>query len=103
MNEICTARDRFSADNAGRYPTSLRQLSPLYLRCVPTCPATGRDTYSTGYTSASDSFPSVCTLVCHGQNHADAGLPADRPLLWTNSCYGITRWGHDAPMGLIAL
>ncbi|MBS2034733.1 hypothetical protein JST97_07090 [bacterium] len=49
LKNIGTALEMYSTDNAGRYPTSLAPLSPMYLKQIPTCPAAGKDSYSETY------------------------------------------------------
>ncbi|MFN8609390.1 MAG: hypothetical protein U0931_17765 [Vulcanimicrobiota bacterium] len=73
---IATALEMYSSDNAGRYPTSLAPLTPLYLKRIPTCPAAGKDTYTETYqvTIVPDSF----SFYCRGHNHGTAA-PEDYP------------------------
>ena len=77
LKNIGTALEMYSVDNSGRYPTRLSQLTPDYLRLVPTCPAAGSDTYSEGY--ACTSKPDGYTVRCKGSHHEAVGYPADFP------------------------
>jgi hypothetical protein len=72
---LATALEMYSADHGGAYPPALGALVPDYLHLVPTCPAAGRDTYSSGYTvnAAEGGF----TIMCTGHHHPD--LPPDHP------------------------
>lgn len=57
-----SALSDYAHDHGGHYPAALRQLDPLYLRTMPTCPETGTDTYSRGYEVAPDGLR--YTLSC---------------------------------------
>lgn len=48
MNVAMTL-DMYATDNHGLYPDALAQVTPKYLKTIPTCPSVGRDTYSAGY------------------------------------------------------
>lgn len=74
---MATALEMYAADNAGRYPLDMKKLTPNYLKVIPTCPDAGRDTYSASYKVSSN--PDSFSFCCQGQNHAEAGLPADYP------------------------
>lgn len=84
---IGTALEMWSTDNRGHYPKSLKQITPNYLKAIPTCPAAGKDTYSSSYamTMQPRDFYSFC---CKGKNHASLGIPADYPKY--DSSKGIT-------------
>jgi hypothetical protein len=77
VKNLATALEMYSTDNSGRYPTLLSQLTPDYLRTIPTCPSAGLDTYSAGYTVVAR--PDGYTVECSGHHHGDEGLPADFP------------------------
>jgi len=74
---IGTALEMYSTDNAGHYPTSLDQLTPDYLRFIPTCPSAGEDTYSKTYKSGQN--PDRYEFHCSGSNHTNAGIPPNYP------------------------
>ncbi|MEW6277992.1 MAG: hypothetical protein AB1758_05165, partial [Candidatus Eremiobacterota bacterium] len=75
LKNIGTACEMWSTDHGGRYPASLNELAPDYLKAVPSCPAAGDDTYSAGY--AVHSKPDVYTVRCSGEHHGvGAGYPA---------------------------
>lgn len=60
--------EMYCSDNAGKYPRSLQSLvSGRYLAEIPTCPVTGRDTYTPSYTASAN--PDDYQLGCLGRNH----------------------------------
>lgn len=63
LKNIATALEMYSTDNAGRYPTSLAPLTPMYLKTIPTCPAAAKDSYSETYKMGvnPDSYSFNCT------------------------------------------
>lgn len=46
LKNIGTALEMYSTDYEGLYPPSMSHLTPNYLKTIPTCPSTGKDTYS---------------------------------------------------------
>ncbi len=86
LKTLGTECEMFSADNKGRYPTALAQLTPDYLRTIPTCPAAGRDTYSQSYRSTAAPVDRY-TIYCQGRYHVSEGARPDYPR-------------HDAENGL---
>jgi len=92
LKNIGTALEMFSTDHGGRFPKSLAQLVPTYLRAIPTCPMVGSDTYSGAYVQGEN--PDTYFVACGGDNH---GLGENRP--WYNSTQGLIEDGHsgDAP------
>ncbi len=77
LKNIGTALEMYSTDSAGRLPRHLSQLTPNYLKNIPTCPSLGANTYSSGFVSASG--PDAYTVVCSGSNHAGVGLSPNFP------------------------
>ena len=77
LRAIAFAAEAYAADNEGHYPRSLTRLVPAYLKRIPVCPATGRDTYSATFTSAYN--PPAFTVYCGGDNHSRAGDGPNRP------------------------
>lgn len=77
LKNIGTGCEMYSTDNGSRYETALSQLTPQYLKVVPNCPSVGTDTYSTGFTSASN--PDSYTVVCSGNNHSGVGDNTNYP------------------------
>lgn len=74
---IATALEMYSTDHQGHYPSSLQELTPEYLRVVPTCPAARSDTYSQSYEVTTN--PDMFSFCCSGHSHQSAGLAPDRP------------------------
>ena len=66
---IATALEMYSTDNAGRYPETVKKLSPDYLKVIPTCPAASKDTYSETYQVTVQ--PDLYSFFCAGHNHGD--------------------------------
>lgn len=77
LKNVGTALEMYSTDSSGRYPTALTQLSPNYLKTIPTCPSSGTATYTGGYTAAS--VPDAYTVVCTGTNHKAVDAGANYP------------------------
>jgi hypothetical protein len=67
----------YAIDHHGVYPRRLADLLPNYLKCIPTCPGAGTDTYSDSYfCSRSRQTYAFC---CLGLNHpglVDVNEPA---------------------------
>lgn len=85
LKNMATACEMYSTDNEGHYPTSLSQLVPGYMKTIPTCPAAGKDTYSSSYSSASN--PDMFTLYCSGNNHKEVNAGENYPQY--NSAQGL--------------
>ena len=85
LKNIATACEMYAQDNSGRYPGSggalgaIYNLTPNYLKSVPTCPSTGASTsyVNGGFTIATS--PDAYTLLCMGSNHTGAGYSANYP------------------------
>lgn len=76
VKNIATALEMYYQDNAQRYPLRLKDLERgNYLKLVPTCPATGTDTYTPAYRTFGCEF----SFGCQGNNHGKLGYPADHP------------------------
>lgn len=97
---LATALEMYASDNGGQYPVSLSKLvssnpASAYLRMIPTCPAAGKDTYSSTYKMKNARRDKAGRIVdpkstdtfsfhCAGPNHKAADAPADRPAYDTN-------------------
>ncbi|MBI3927180.1 MAG: hypothetical protein HY319_16710 [Armatimonadetes bacterium] len=81
LKNLGTGCEMYSTDHGGLYPPALENLTPNYLKTIPTCPAAGRDTYSGSYRVAerSASVADLYTMMCAGSHHSDSGIPADYP------------------------
>ena len=71
---IATSLELYAGDNLGHYPPAASFGSKLtsgsYLKMIPNCPATGRDTYSVAFTSTMT--PDGFSFYCNGNNHPKA-------------------------------
>jgi len=114
LKNIGTALEMYFTDNQGRYPVALSQLTPSYLKSVPTCPATGKDTYSPGFVARKLPTPEVgCTgyhwdpkdqarcreaqaqLQARQDTSAEALCPVQGTLLFNKSHYTVVCTGHN--------
>jgi serine/threonine protein kinase len=74
MKNMGTAMEMYSSDNQGRYPLSLSQITPNYLRAIPTCADAGKVTYVYVRREKPDNY----TIYCSGHYHKGmlaAGFP----------------------------
>ncbi len=85
LKNIGTALEMYAHDGGGRFPTVITDLTPNYLKMIPTCPSVGYGTYRGGFASASN--PDAYTFVCSGDNHAGVGLSTHYPQY--NSAQGL--------------
>ena len=67
MAKIDDAISRYSKANKGKYPESLAQLVPKYLKEIPICPNAQKDTYSESYKVIKS--PAMYFFCCQGKNH----------------------------------
>ena len=96
MRNIGTALEMYSTDNEGHYPASLTQLTPDYLRIIPTCPAAEKQTYVDSYQVSQN--PDAYSFYCKGDNHSIVGVPENYPSY--NSTEGLNR-GKEMKKGHI--
>ena len=75
QKNIGTALEMWSTDYNGKYPETLSQVTPDYLKTIPKCPAANKDTYSGTYLHSGEYFQ----VRCSGKHHDAAGLPANFP------------------------
>lgn len=78
LKGIATGLEMYSSDHGGKYPASLQELVPTYLKAIPTCPAAHKDTYSGSWRVAGDEG---FYMFCAGNRHANFGLKANEPTL----------------------
>ena len=76
MRTLSIALDMYETDH-GRYPKSLNQLSPIYMKKLPTCPAAKFDSYSKSYRVKKGEY----SFCCQGAFHLNAGLAVNQPTL----------------------
>lgn len=74
IKNIGTASEMYSVDSRGKYPSSLNQLAPSYLKKIPSCPAAGKPTYRYRL----DKKLSY-VVECHGKHHLSAGMGNNQP------------------------
>lgn len=77
LKNLATALEMWASDHQGHYPQRLEQLTPIYIKEIPRCPAAGKDTYSLNYHRFTD--PDDFGLCCSGSYHPSivgANLPA---------------------------
>ncbi len=77
IKNIATALEMWASDNRGRYPRSISEVAPHYLKVIPTCPVAGRDTYQNTYRVSTS--PDIYTFFCQGHHHKNEGLPENFP------------------------
>jgi hypothetical protein len=77
LKSLGGAAKTYGADHGGSYPSSLKELSPTYLKAVPPCPAAGVDTYSSSYRASSS--PARFSLHCSGNHHQKVGVASNQP------------------------
>lgn len=66
---IGSALEKYYKEHYNKYPESLAQLTPKYLKTIPECSATGKDTYSESYTVLNNPGHRAYTVFCSGINH----------------------------------
>lgn len=75
--------EMYSTDFAGKYPTSMSQLTPNYLKTIPDCPAAGSISYKlqTGKKAPLNTgpFEDYYLFECTGEHHKSVSVPADYP------------------------
>jgi len=74
LKNIRSALEMFSTDHAGRFPARLAEVTPKYLKSLPTCPAAGSETCSSTYKGGQAYY-----FACGGHHHAEAGVAANKP------------------------
>lgn len=73
LKNLGTALEMWADDHADRYPSSLAQLTPAYLRSIPRCPDEDVGCpANSGYVLQSTA--SNYTVVCTGLKHTAAGV-----------------------------
>jgi hypothetical protein len=75
LKNIATGLEMWASDHQGKYPERLSQLTPDYLKTLPTCPAAGQDTYSAHYKRR----PAGFSVYCWGHHHKDMRVQRNRP------------------------
>lgn len=74
LKSIAVAMKMYSIDHEGNYPKWLKALTPDYLKIIPACPSSTRDSY---FDCCSAEFsPDGFTVSCSGSSHGQAGQPS---------------------------
>ncbi len=85
LKNIGTALEMYSTDWSGKYPDGdVGDLTPNYLKTIPTCPAAGSDTYSDAYESGDvqyneDTYQDYYYIACGTGNHEAVSVTGDFP------------------------
>lgn len=90
LNIMNKALDRYETDHQGRFPKRLSELTPQYLKQIPSCPAGGHYYYI--------DLGDTWLIECTGNVHAESGLKGRHPAL-SNDC-GIWVKKEDRPKEL---
>lgn len=83
LKNIGTALEMYSTDWAGHYPRNLNQVTPKYLKTIPTCPNSGENRYyyiqgqNLPYNTAH--FEDYYVVSCEGSEHTAVNTPAGFP------------------------
>ncbi|MGE0495629.1 MAG: type II secretion system protein [Vulcanimicrobiota bacterium] len=77
LKNIATAVEVYSTENGARFPLGLNNLTPNFLKTIPTCPAIASNSYEASYVS--HSVPDIYTVMCEGNNHLTLQIPANYP------------------------
>lgn len=77
----------YADDNDGFYPPALSRLETKYIKKIPSCPAGGKDTYSSSYKAYNYPGINYCRFSCKGVNHAGADAAVNLP--YYNSFDGV--------------
>ncbi len=82
LKNIGTAMELYSADWGGKYASSFEQLTPKYLKTLPSCPAGEGDyTLQAGMDLPGNEqgYQDYYLLVCQGDGHRRANVDPDFP------------------------
>lgn len=84
----------YARQHKGQYPKKLSELTPKYLKTIPTCPQANRDTYSASYLAIADK--PMYFVCCAGKNHMG---PPDTPQIVSD--LGFLAQNADNPMTIV--
>lgn len=77
LKNLGTALEIYSTDHAGRYPISLNEVIPKYLKALPICPTAGYSTYRATFGLKAPfntgDYQDYYYLECTGAHHHEAG------------------------------
>lgn len=87
---IGIALKMYADDNKGCYPGRLEQITPKYLKQIPTCASAGTSTvYISSYTKSENS--DAYTFYCKGNNHSPIGEKPNSPMFTSREGLKIIR------------
>lgn len=81
LSQLGEATKSFASQNGGKFPLTLRELTPNFLRELPVCPVSEK-----GY--AITPTGSEFNIYCPGKSHGAAGVPPNHPAF--HSSRGLT-------------
>ncbi len=84
----------YARAHKGQYPRKLSELTPKYLKSIPTCPQAKRDTYSASYLAITDR--PMYFICCAGSNHMG---PSNTPQIVSD--LGFLTQNADNPMTVV--
>lgn len=84
----------YARAHKGQYPRKLSELTPKYLKSIPTCPQAAKDTYSASYMAITEK--PMYFICCAGNNHMG---PPDTPQIVSD--LGFLTQNADNPMTLV--
>ena len=80
LKNFSTALEMYASDNAGRYPESTSMLTAgNYFKTLPTCPASGKDTYSETYKMGTN--PDSYSFRCSNKEANDLAYTSEEGLI----------------------
>lgn len=81
FKNIGCALEMYTVDHHGHYPASLDDLTPLYLKRLPRCPAAGYSTYKVSFGRQAplneERSEQYYLLQCAGEAHKRVGVGPD--------------------------
>jgi len=84
----------YGRDHKGLYPKTLKELTPKYIKAIPTCPQAGKDTYSPSYLAITNR--PMFFVACEGRHHLG---PPDTPQTFSDPAY--LTGNADNPMTIV--
>ncbi|MGV8125107.1 MAG: protein kinase [Candidatus Xenobiia bacterium LiM19] len=75
LKNIGTALEMYNTDNGGLYPKALSEVTPNYLKTIPTCAAAGKVTYEYITSEKSDAYTTFCSGHYHKKSRVEANYP----------------------------
>ncbi len=82
LKNIGTAMEMYSTDHSGKYPASMNQLTPNYLKTIPECPQNGANAYkmwvgaNAPMNNDYEDYYYICCLKGHTKVSVSQGYPA---------------------------